>query len=273
MNRRTIGALTLSGALALGACGSATTAEPGAGPDATSSTSAPAEAEGASAKVGDVVDLKELSVLSAAAVEAKGTAHLTQETAGEGALEGQVDYSQPSPRLAMSIEDADGPFRMILVDATLYLGGPDAADADPEKPWLKLDPTANDEFSAMFAPLVAEMESAMANPAEALAADVVREGTVTAVDVDSTTYQVVLTKAQLEQTLKAATKGLPGITETSVATLPETLTYTFSLTRDHLPLVVVVDLPDGAVTTTYSKWGEPVDIEAPPAELVDTPTA
>lgn len=272
MNRRTIGALTLSGALALGACGSATTAEPGASPDATSA-SASAAAEGASVKVGDVVDLKEISVLSAAAVKAKGTAHLTQETAGEGALEGQVDYSQPSPRLAMSMDDAEGTFQMILVDGTLYLGGPDAADSDPEKPWLKLDPTADDEFSAMFAPLVAEIESAMANPAETLAADVVGEGTVTAVDADSTTYEVVLTKAQLEQSLKAATKGLPGITDTSIATLPETLTYTFSLTRDHLPLSIVVDLPDGSETTTYSKWGEPVDIQAPPAELVDTPTA
>lgn len=272
MNRRTIGALTLSGALALGACGSATTAEPGASADVTSS-STPAAAEEISAKVGDVVDLKELSALSAAAVQAKGTAHLSETAAGERAMEGQVDYSQTSPRLSMSMKDATEAFQMIFVHGILYLGGPDATDSDPKKPWLKIDPSADDEFSTMMAPFITQVESAMSNPVEALAPGVVSEGTVTAVDDDSMTYEVVLTKAQLTQALKAATKGLPGVTEQSIATLPETLTYTFSLTRDHLPLEMVVDLPEGSVTTTYSKWGEPVDIQAPPADLVDTPTA
>lgn len=268
MNRRTIGALTLCGALALGACGSGTTDEPGA--SSSSSASAPAAV---SAKVGDVVDLKEISALSAAAVQAKGTAHLTQEIAGEGAMQGQVDYTQSSPRMAMDMEDAGETFQMIFVDGILYLGGPDAADADPAKPWLKIDPTADDEFSTMMAPLIAQMESAMASPSEALDTNVVSEGTVTAVDADSTTYEVVFTKAQLTQALENATQGMPGVPDTSVAALPDTLTYTFTLTPDHLPLEMVVDLPDGAATTTYSRWGEPVDIEAPPAELVDTPTA
>lgn len=219
------------------------------------------------------MDLKKLSERTAAAVLAKGTAHVTQQAAEEGSMEAQVDYSPSSPRIAMSMEDAEDTFQVVLVDGVAYLGGPDSGDADPAKPWMKIDPEADDEFSESFAPVIDMMESAMVSPAEAFAQGGAAEATVTAVDGDVVTYEVVLTKEQLTQALKSATKGLPGIPDPSAATLPDGLSYTLSLTRDHLPVTMVATLPDSTVTTTYSKWGEPVDVKAPPADLVETPTA
>lgn len=219
------------------------------------------------------MDLKKLSERSAAAVRAKGTAHMTQESAEEGSMDAQVDYSPSSPRIAVTMDDAEGTFQVLLLDGVVYLGGPGSADADPAKPWMKIDPTADDEFSAFFAPIIDMMESAMTSPSEAFAQGGASEARVTAVDGDVVTYEVVLTKEQLTQAVKSATKGLPGIPDPSAATLPDSLSYTLSLTRDHLPVTMVVKLPEGAVTTTYSTWGEPVDIKAPSADLVETPTA
>ncbi len=92
MKRTILTALALSGALALGACGST---DADTGTTAGTSQEAPAAA---SAKVGDTVDLAELATKSSAAVKEKGTAFVSMELGTDGVMEGGVDFCRDLPQ-------------------------------------------------------------------------------------------------------------------------------------------------------------------------------
>jgi hypothetical protein len=50
--------------------------------------------------------------------------------------------------------------------------------------------------------------------------------------------------------------------------LPKELTYTFFIGTDNLVRRMVVEVSGVGMTADYSKWGEPVDIKAPPASEI-----
>lgn len=273
MNRSTVGALAVAGALALGACGSATTTEPGT--TATSSgasTSAAAEGSGGqSVAVGDVVPLAELAEKSAAAVKAKGTAHISQSAGGQQVSTGQIDYSGSVPRMAMTMSAEGQEVEIVYTDGVMYMGGAQFAALAGGKAWIKVDPDGTDQLSTMMAPTLRQMESSMTSPAEQLTAFGDVDATVSAVEGDRTTYAVKLTQEQLKKSVEAAAKGLPGgLNEAAVSQLPDGLSYTMTVGAGALPLEMVVDMPGSVMTMTYSKWGEPVTISAPPASEVGT---
>jgi hypothetical protein len=70
-------------------------------------------------------------------------------------------------------------------------------------------------------------------------------------------YEIVLDTTKIK-----AFDELPAGAEASV---PKTLTYTMFVDSDHLLRRVQADVAGSAVTVTYSKWGEPVDVKAPPS--------
>ena len=48
----------------------------------------------------------------------------------------------------------------------------------------------------------------------------------------------------------------------------EPLTFTYFIGPDDLPRKMVYEDKNGEFVVTYADWGDPVDIEAPPAEKV-----
>ena len=265
MKRTILSALALSGALALGACGSTT-----AGTGASTGTSAEAPAA-ASAKVGDTVDLAELAARSSAAVKDKGTAHMTMDMGTEGTMEADVDYGGEGPRMAMTMTTSGETLQMVYVDKVMYMGGASMAEMTGGKTWIKIDPAGDDMMSKMMGPVLTQMESAMGNPAEQLTVYKGAEATVKSVEGGVRTYTVTLTKEQLTAAMSAQKEALPGLDEEGLKQIPEKgVTYDLSLDADDLPVAMSMDVSGQALTMTYSKWGEPVDVAAPAASDVGT---
>ncbi|QKE83815.1 hypothetical protein [Arthrobacter sp. NEB 688] len=267
MKRTVLSALVLSGALALGACGSSTT-ETSTG--AASSAAAVQESKAPTAKVGDTVELKTLAEQSAAAVQAKKTAHMSMSTGTEGTIEADLDYSGSSPKMAMDLTESGQSFKVVYIDKVMYMGGEEFKQMSGGKQWIKIDPQGKDSMSQMMGPMLQQMESAMANPTEQLKDVDGVKGTVTKVQDGVTTYEVKLTKDQLAQMVKKQAAGIPGVTEEALKQMPDGVSYEMSFDAEGLPQTVTTDLAGQKLVMTYSKWGEPVTVQAPPASEVGT---
>ncbi|MGZ5402640.1 MAG: hypothetical protein ACXWDA_05795, partial [Aeromicrobium sp.] len=68
--------------------------------------------------------------------------------------------------------------------------------------------------------------------------------------------------------------AIPSIAEhgdESGGSMPKKVVFTMFVGPDNLPRRLTTDVAGSGVTVDYSKWGEPVDIEAPPeSEIGDT---
>lgn len=270
MKRTIITALALSGALALGACGST---DADTGTKAGTSQEAPAAA---SAKVGDTVDLAELGAKSSAAVKAKRTSHMTMDLGSEGTAEADVDYSGASPKMAMSMTTSGEKLQIVYIDKVMYMGGESFAEMSGGKKWIKIDPNGKDMMSQMMGPMLGQMESSVSNPAGELANLKGVKATVSKVDASGTTYAVKLTPEQIKEMVKNQAAGIPGVSEDSLKKMiesnqmPDGLTYDLTIDAEGLPSTIVTGMKGATVKMTYSKWGEPVDVKAPAASEVGT---
>lgn len=269
MKRTVLSVLALSGALVLGACGSSTT-ETSAGSGSSASSSAVQESKAPTAKVGDTVELKTLAEQSAAAVQAKKTAHMSMTTGSEGTIEADLDYSGSSPKMSMDMSESGQSFKVVYIDKVMYMGGDTFKEMAGGKPWIKIDPSADDAMSKMMGPMLSQMESAMANPTEQLKDVEGVKGTVTKVEDGVTTYEVKLSKEQLAEMVKKQAASMPGVTEEALKQMPDGVSYEMSFDAEGLPQTVTTDLAGQKLVMTYSKWGEPVTVEAPPASEVGT---
>ncbi|WP_030526803.1 hypothetical protein LG324_17635 [Phycicoccus jejuensis] len=269
MKRTVLSVLALSGALVLGACGSSTN-ETSSGSGSAASSSAAQETQAPTAKVGDTVELKTLAEQSAAAVQAKKTAHMSMTTGSEGTIEADLDYSGSSPKMAMDMSESGESFKVVYIDKVMYMGGDTFKEMAGGKPWIKIDPSADDAMSKMMGPMLSQMESAMANPTEQLKDVEGVTGTVTKVENGVTTYEVKLSKEQLAEMVKKQATSMPGVTEEALKQMPDGVSYEMSFDAEGLPQTVTTDLAGQKLVMKYSKWGEPVTVEAPPASEVGT---
>lgn len=256
MKRTVITAVLVAGSIGLAGCGSGTT------PSTAGTASATSSAAPVAVRSGDPVDLAPIMRKSSAAVLAKKTAHLSM-TVGSGAVQADVDYAGPSTAMKMSMDAGGQKVDLIVVDKVLYLGGTMAAQLGAGKTWLKIDPKGTDAISKQLAPLLGQMSTAAQDPTKALGAMSGVKATVASVDGGNTTYAVTLDKAQVEQMLKAG-----GADALGGATVPDGLSYKVTLDADSLPVRVVTSTGGVDATVSFTRWGQPVDISAPPASEV-----
>ncbi|NHA67352.1 hypothetical protein [Phycicoccus flavus] len=273
MKRAVLSTVALCGALALGACGSTgSTATTGGDTAASSSPSAAASAQDAAAVAeGDTVPVSELGKRSTAAVEAEGTAHLTMTAGDAQDMEARLDYSGKAPKMSMTMTNQGETVDMVYLGNVMYLGSESFAEMTGGKRWIKIDPDGTDMMSRMMGPLLDEMASSMGNPATQLETYGDSDATVVSVEDGVTTYEITVTKAQMKKALKNSEATMPGVTEETLEHIPaEGLTYTMSFDEQDLPVTMSMEVQSQSFEMTYSKWGEPVDIAAPPAKDVGT---
>lgn len=178
------------------------------------------------------------------AITLTGAVQAAEEPA-ESALQADVEIS------------GMGAVELILVDAVVYLKfGQLTGDR-----YLKL-PLAGAGAKQFLGQLDGQL-----NPAEFVRA---LDGAVTrfevtgaeTVDGEQTTKYVI--EVDPRKVLAKQGVKLPGGAE-----LPKVLTYTFWIDSDNLPRRITADMGDlGELDASFSDWGDPVDIEAPPADRI-----
>ncbi len=152
--------------------------------------------------------------------------------------------------LTMPVESSE--MDLVLLDGTLYVSGmPDQATR-----WIRLDPSGTDSMSRFF---TTALRTAFTDPATL--AKALRRTTATVADAtaERTSYTVTVDPRSL---IDGAVFGL------DVTNLP--CVATFVLDAQDRPITVSMTVGGQDVAVTYTDWGGPVDIEAPPPAEVGT---
>lgn len=250
------------------ASGTDTAASPGA---SGASTGASAGASGTQSGGGAAGTGAQLMTRMASAIKAKQTASFTLQTTGAAKVKasGVMRYSGSTPQMRMTMTSASQTLKMIMLPDALYVSG--VLPKTNAKSWVKITPNGTDPMSRslgqVFSSLSADSDITRAAGAYGQV-PVTKVGTKTVSGVQTTEYQFTVSGEQLLAALPAQQRSLvagqlKGVTQK----------VQLYLDADSLPLRQVVTRmqagkASGTVTMSYSHWGEPVSITAPPASTV-----
>lgn len=238
-------AVAVCGVLALGACGA-----PSA-PSAGSTSSSSAAASGAGLKAGDQVDAGVLAQRMTAAMQKAGSGTMTLDLAATGAVKGSFVMRNGRMDQSMSMSVQGQNLQIVTVDGILYMKGLPGST----KPWVKIDPKANDPLSKMFAGMAGQM----GDPRQLAKALSGTKATVVSSSPGSTVYDVTIDPAKVMAQSTASPKpSMP----------PVKARYT--LDDQDRPTQMSVDVQGQQVTMAFGGWGTPVTVSAPPADQVGT---
>lgn len=277
MRKSLIAAGTLAFALTLGACGEET----------TSGQATPGET------FTDPVSL--VSAATASANEKK-SAHFTMDmnmgmasSTGEG--QGFFDGENTKMAMTMSMDmsamgQGNMDIEMRLLDNSMYMKMPNMPGMDSSKPWIKMDLDQASGASGMDMSKMMEQN----DPTKAL--EMLKDsGDITSTQesevngVPATKYTI---DVDVEKLMSQYGNGMDQMLDTQnmqLNTLPvevwisdEQLPLRFTMKMGELmnkamessgqPMPEGMNFDNAHVTMTYSDWGEPVTIEAPPASEV-----
>lgn len=262
MRIRTIPTALAALALAMTAgCGSSADLADGDGGDASTASSQTGSGGGAKDEGATTLTSANFAeVLAGAQVEAQ-TAHMTmsigaggQKIAAEADVATDPDPDKTAMRMTMDMGGQD--LEMILLKGTIYTKAPGMSGGK----WMKI---SLDDAKGAAAESFAQMRDSMdpAKSIESLKAalkTVEKTGETETIDgVEATRYDVVVDTSKIE--------GMDGA---AAAQLPEEFTYQYWVGPDDLPRKVVVDMAQMPIEMSFTKWGEDLDIKAPPADQV-----
>lgn len=240
MKRKPIAAATAALAVvALSACGSSTEAKP-----AAEST----------------VDGQAVATKMVDAMVASKTAHVTMATKGKQIGEGDLELTDPG-KVAMKVSSGETNISVVQVEGVIYIKGLPGMT----KPWLKVDPkgTLGKAMSTLGDLSKQSNPRVMVSMMEGVKGKVV--GTEQVGGVSTQHYAFVIPISAYGKAFGPELPKQAGITKP--------LDVDFWVGDDNLPRKVNVVI-DAAVKTqtsvTYSNWGKPVSIVAPPAAELGT---
>lgn len=193
-----------------------------------------------------------------------------------GAAEYGTDIDQVDMTMTMSmpLDDLDpdagnGQLEMLLVDGQIYMSFPPELGLPVDKPWLTVDPEGGDPISQAFGAMSEQMvdsaalQRKLAEQAELIAVEEL--GSDTADGVAVTKYRITLSAEDLVEFME-----IPGTEGMSAENAPfDEAEYTLWLDSGFLLRKLEAGL-DGLkyMDMRFFGFGEPVDVEAPPADQV-----
>ena len=242
--------------LMLAACSGGTGDSSNDAPAASAETSASASALAEEApESGDSAATADFIENFGRGIDAMTTMSFTMDLAAEGqtmSSSGVVDNSVTPPQVSMemTIPGIATPVQSVVIDGNQYMNMGEMSG----NMWIKMD-TATDPSLAASADPVQQLRAF-----RSAVTDVTEVGKEDVNGVDTTHYTVTV------DTTKMTTDA------TSTAGLPPTMTYEIWLDGEGRTAKMVIDLTSagvaGSTTMTFSKFGEPVTIVAPPADQI-----
>ncbi|HEX3787230.1 MAG TPA: hypothetical protein VHW44_05165 [Pseudonocardiaceae bacterium] len=277
-----------AGLAVLTACGTSTVsgdaspATPAASTGASTGTSTPG--------AGAVTTLAQLGQLVTENTGKQNTAHLTvQSSTGPISINatGVVRFGSPVAMHETITAGQLGQVEAILLDNSAYVQLPAALkqlSGGSAKPWFKVDPNGNDTLSKLLTPF---LQTAEQNTDPAAIINMIKSsGTITATRSEqlngqpTTHYTVAVDLRKLVDSLAPSdARRTTYAADLQAGVTAETVDMWVSPANLPIKIVSTTSIPNPAgsgpnlqvgVTTTYSDWGQPVIITAPPADQVGT---
>jgi hypothetical protein len=209
---------------------------------------------------GDEVPADEMADILSASFEDATTATFTMETGGSTAMqaEGEADFSENPYSMEMQMKAGGQDLTMVLEDNVIYMQGI-AGDG-----WVKMDLSdPNNPFGSL---MTEQMDPrTMFDSMEKGIQSATFVGTEDVEGESLDHYSIVLDGKALLENLDPEMAGL------AESQMPDTIAYEIFLDDEGLFRRAEVDMgATGPMTMTYDNWGDPVDIEAPPASEVQS---
>jgi len=261
---------TVAAVLLLGACGMQKGAASAAGPQST----------GGSAGLSS--PFTNANQLVAAAKEGTNKSKSAKFTMRANLLgqsvksTGQGRFDGANSAMAMTIDTSMGQMEMRLVDKTVYmkLPGAQAAQLGNGKPWLEIDSNGDAPASKVLSGSLSAAEQN--DPSKTLEQIKSEQTTLNGEPVNHYTLDLDFAKTagqlpgglsdQAMGSLKGKNVHIPMELWLNAEQLP------VQIVMDMGPLMQAAGTPtqggDSKMTVTYSDWGTPVDVQAPPADQV-----
>lgn len=208
---------------------------------------------GTAAAPGERLTTENLVATMVAAMREKKTAHMEMELGSAVGASADLRYGATTD-MKMSMTQGNLKITVILVDGVMYMqqgaGGK----------YLKIDKD-DPALSGLVDNLGSMSPEASITAMKGALKKVEYAGTAT-VDGDKVhKYRVTADTSAVANQLGSAS---------GASDLPETLTYTMFVDDDHLMRRIDMTVSGQDIRMTVGKWGEPVDIKAPPASQVQT---
>lgn len=169
----------------------------------------------------------------------------------------------------MSIEMSGmGSVELRLVDGVAYMNVSKLAMSgmlpQSNKPWIKVDLTdPSGPFGSSFGQFSKSMDAASIGRLFTSASQLKELGPANIDGVQTTKYRVTIDTSKAASGLGVPTTELGG-------RVPATLAFDVWLDTEGRPTQISANLSGASMTFTFSKWGEPVNVQAPPASQVGT---
>jgi hypothetical protein len=269
-----VGAALVAGLGVLAGCGSS----PIAG-TATATGSSGSSGGGAGSQLGSQVKtVSDLSNLVGNSVEQANTVKVTMKSAS-ATTTGSIKFSDPIAE-QVTVSAPTGSEQVLLVDNVFYMQIPSLQQVTG-KPWIKIDPTdTSDPANQLFASMVNSIKQ-NADPSQMIK-NLEAGGTLTGTDTEqlngqgTTHYKITvdIDKMIANQTDPTMKQMLGLAEQQGLRNYPVEVW----LDSHGLPIQTTINMPalsaapgsGGLSTVTYSDWGSPVTISAPPADQVGT---
>ena len=267
-----VGAALLAGLGALAGCTSSVAGSPTA-------ASGGGSKGGAGSQLGSQVKtVSDLSNLVGNSVEQATTVQVSMKS-GVGTTTGSIKFGDPIAE-KMTLNTPNGSEQVLLVDNVFYMQIPGMQDLT-NKPWIKIDPNDSSNPAAQIFSAFVNSIKENADPSQMIK-NLEAGGTLTGTDTvqlngQSTTHYKItvdIDKMIADQT-DPTMKQLLGMAEQQGL---KNYPVEVWLDGHGLPVQTTIDMPalsgapgsGGVSTVTYSDWGAPVSISAPPADQVGT---
>jgi hypothetical protein len=204
-------------------------------------------------------------------------------TGGAGGMEvngeGDIKTGGDNPAIKMDMGTPQGEMSLVLLDGVLYMKMP--AELSPGKPWIKIDSKDRSNPVAQALGSLTDQMRQNADPRQTLE-QFQEAGTITSTEEvelngeQTTHYKITVDVQKLVENQKDATlkKAMQDAIKSGLKDFPVDLW----VNDQDLPVRMTIEMPTAdptsgksvpaTVQVDYTKWGEPVDIQAPPADQV-----
>lgn len=220
--------------------------------DVTGTSDSGDGADGVAAAPGERLTKDNLVATMLAAMRDKKTAHMSMKLGSSVSADADIRYDADKTEMKMTMDMGPSKVAVILVDGVVYMqqsAGSKYVKIDKDTPGMG---SIVEQMSGLSPDgSIAAMKGAL-KKVEYVGADTI-DGTKVS------KYRVTADTSGMASSLGGAA---------GAGDLPDTVTYTLYVDKDQLMRRIDMTIADQRIQMLVSKWGEPVEIAAPPASEI-----
>lgn len=198
-------------------------------------------------------------------------------TGGKMTGDGAVKIAGEATETAVRLRADNHTTEMVILDDAYYIKQPKDEANDPDKPWLKIDPNAQDPMSRFYGLIISQQKSST-DTSKLLdsfenGSRITETGKEKVHGQHATHYRIVADVRKLAGSTKD--EMLRTVMRMTLRQGIKRITHDLWVNGENLPVRYATEQPQAGgmakVQVDFLDWGKPVDISAPPDNRIGEP--